>query len=511
MPSNANYPERIEQVTEAFIATNLGWWEHDILQKHTTWSPKCRELYGLFTDREITYADWIATVHPDDFERVEQQVQNAIQSTGYYDEEFTTIGIEDRKLRRVRSIAKVLHNEEGVPVKLAGIIIETTKPEVAKPIAHDGDFQLKLIADTMPQLVWTTLPDGYHDFYNRRWYEYTGLTHDKTKGESWNDVLHPDDQERAWKIWNHSLQTGEPYEIEYRFKRYDGQYRWFLGRALPQRDENGSIVKWYGTCTDIHDQKTASELLEQRVIQRTQELEIRNKELEQFAYVSHHDLQEPLRKILTFSDMVKLESYDRLTEPSRKRLDKVMDAAHRMRMALTDVLNFASLSKEEQFTPVALNEVLANVHSDLELLLAEKNANLYSEELPIINAVQGQMHQLLYNLVNNALKFSKAGQAPIINITCRALSTKEISELSQLEHGKPYYEITIKDNGIGFHQEDSDKIFEIFQRLHSKHAYEGTGIGLALCRKIVLNHGGLIWAEGKDAEGATFKIVLPAK
>ncbi|RYD59112.1 MAG: PAS domain S-box protein [Sphingobacteriales bacterium] len=125
------------------------------------------------------------------------------------------------------------------------------------------DAQLHLLADSLPQLVWVTDAQGYHGYYNRKWYEYTGLTYEQTKGEGWNAVLHPGDQRRAFEVWNRSLQTGADYEIEYRFRQSNGQYRWFLGRALPLRDENGQIVKWFGTCTDIHEQKVLKERLEE--------------------------------------------------------------------------------------------------------------------------------------------------------------------------------------------------------------------------------------------------------
>ncbi len=154
-------------------------------------------------------------------------------------------------------------NYEILNVQLEGKIKERT--EELETIVQEFQF----VTDFMPQMVWATQPDGFHDFYNKQWYEYTGLSFEDTKGKGWNEVVHPEDQQRAWKVWNHSLQTGSPYEIEYRFKRFDGEYRWFLGRALPLKDDKGNIVKWFGTCTDIHDQKLANEILEQKVKERT--------------------------------------------------------------------------------------------------------------------------------------------------------------------------------------------------------------------------------------------------
>jgi PAS domain S-box-containing protein len=241
------------------------------------------------------------------------------------------------------------------------------------------------------------------------------------------------------------------------------------------------------------------------------ELEKKTNELEQFAHVSHHDLQEPLRKIIMFSDMIKADSYERLTEASQKRLSRVMDAAQRMGQALKDVLNFASLSQEELFTAVNLNGVLAAVYTDLELVIAEKGATITADALPTINAAPVQMHQLFYNLINNALKFSKPNVSPRIQINCNEISGSTLMAHPELARSKKYHEISVQDNGIGFNPQAAEKIFTMFQRLHTKEAYAGTGIGLALCKKVVINHRGKIWAESNEGKGATFNVLLPAE
>ena len=144
----------------------------------------------------------------------------------------------------------------------------------ARRAASDSDTRFRTLADTMPQMVWSTLPDGYHDYYNARWYDFTGAPVGTTDGEGWNDVFHPDDQDRAWTVWRHSLTTGEPYNIEYRLRHFDGTYRWVLGRALPIRDDTGRITRWFGTCTDIHEQKLALE--EREVISQELSHRIKN-------------------------------------------------------------------------------------------------------------------------------------------------------------------------------------------------------------------------------------------
>jgi light-regulated signal transduction histidine kinase (bacteriophytochrome) len=211
-----------------------------------------------------------------------------------------------------------------------------------------------------------------------------------------------------------------------------------------------------------------------------------------------------------FANLIKSESAEKLSEVALKRLDRVVDAGHRMSQALRDLLNFASLSKEEQLVDTDLNEVVATVQSDLELLVQEKDAMLQYNRLPTIKAIPSQMKQLFYNLINNALKFSKPNQRPQIMIKCEKLIDQELLNDLGLEQYRSCYKFMIQDNGIGFNAEAAEKIFVMFQRLHSREAYTGTGIGLALCKKVVQNHHGKIWAESMPNAGATFTILLPA-
>jgi two-component system CheB/CheR fusion protein len=375
--------------------------------------------------------------------------------------------------------------------------------------------EFKFVTDFMPQMVWATQPDGYHDFYNKGWFDYTGLDFNETKGKGWNDVVHPDDQQRALKVWKHSLETGEPYEIEYRFKRFDGEYRWFLGRALPLRNEHNEIVKWFGTCTDIHDQKLANEILEQKVKERTNELQKTNVELEasntellQFASVASHDLKEPLRKIHIFSNLIK-DRYLANMDGAAEYIDRVITASARMTKLINDLLTFTRLSINSTFENVSLNRLVDEVMSDLELVISEKHAIIEVDNLPKIDAITGQIRQVFQNIISNALKFSKKEERPRIKITCEIVDRCAI-DAKRNEHGE-FCRITIKDNGIGFDSQYAEKIFTIFQRLHTKEQYDGTGIGLAITRKIIEKHKGIIAATGKDGEGAKFIMVLPLK
>lgn len=238
-----------------------------------------------------------------------------------------------------------------------------------------------------------------------------------------------------------------------------------------------------------------------------EELLLRNNELEQFAYIASHDLQEPLRKITTFSKLLN-ESLV-LNEKQRDYFNRIIKSSNRMSNLIRDVLDYSRLARsEEQFVEVDLNEILNTVKVDFELLIEEKDAVINSDILPKIPGIYLQLTQLFFNLLSNSLKFSK--ERPLINITCRKLNTEEVNNIIELNANKSYYLIDFQDNGIGFEQQFSRQIFTIFQRLNDKHSYAGTGIGLALCKKIVENHNGHLTATSEPGQGAVFHVYLPA-
>jgi two-component system CheB/CheR fusion protein len=260
--------------------------------------------------------------------------------------------------------------------------------------------------------------------------------------------------------------------------------------------------------------------LERKVQERTQllketnvDLEHSNKNLEQFAFIASHDLQEPLRKIRTFSSILAEDFSDQLSAEGKKVVNRINTSSERLSILIQDVLNFSRIENSKNvYVTTDLKNILKNVIEDFHLLISEKNAVIQIENLPTIEIIPHQINQLFYNLISNSLKFSSTSVQPTINVSSRIISANEVTQFPSLNRMLTYCEIIIKDNGIGFEEKYAERIFGIFQRLHTIQEFSGTGIGLALCKKIIVNHHGEIFAKSKqNGEGAAFHVILPLK
>ncbi len=409
---------------------------------------------------------------------------------------------------------------------LATVIDITERRKKQDEIASQ-EAKFRFLAESMPQMVWTADADGEVDYYNSKWFEYTGWNPEWSQGFRWERVVHPHDVEGAIRVWQRSVATGKAYNVEYRLRRaVDGVYRWHLGRALALKNEQGDIVKWFGTCTDVEDYKSAEaenlhlrEELEDRVVLRTSELESANiqltefsrkleesnRELQDFASVAAHDLQEPLRKVQAFGDRLKAFFANGNLDPTAlDYLDRMLRATSRMHALINDLLSFSRVATQARpFESVDLLRIAREVLSDLEETISATGAVVQLESLPVVRADPTQMRQLLQNLIGNSLKFHKPGVVPTVRIWGELMNSPQYPEGAG--------QFVVQDNGIGFDEKYLDRIFTVFQRLHTRAEYEGTGVGLAICRKIVQRHGGEITAVSAPGEGAAFHVILPRR
>lgn len=349
-------------------------------------------------------------------------------------------------------------------------------------------------------------------------YKINGLQPDGTM--DYNKVLeliHPEDRKQMMAATDQALQTKTYPSFLYRVGQ-NGDARIMQAHGSVVTDEQGQVKKLTGTVQDVTEQYSA----QQQLLAKTVELENINTELERFAYVASHDLQEPLRKILTFASLMQKDLDGQLSEKSRVYMEKIIGASTRMQHLIDDVLHFSALQKESlAFEPVDLNACIRQVLSDLEVQITQTGATVQVDSLPTLEAVSPLLTQLFQNLISNAIKFRKKDTLPVVEIRGQVLTGdalvarygKEDRFLTPLQQGfwqaESFLQLTILDNGIGFEQAYAQKIFELFQRLHSHSTYEGTGIGLAICKRIVEQHHGVIRATGQLNKGATFTIILP--
>ncbi len=414
------------------------------------------------------------------------------------------------------NIRRIIQKSHGKELLLLAIE-DISDHRKGMQIIEQREAWFRAMADSAPVIIWVTDTDRNITFFNKTWFDFTGTSNNSAERDEWLNMLHADDREKFIKIFGDSFATRREFNMEYRLRDNKGNYRWVLCDAKPTYNYAGEFTGFTGTVTDIHGHKKMSEELERRVKRRTNDLleankslERSNSELEQFAYVASHDLQEPLRKILTFSDRLQTRHKAEVSAEAAEYLSKISESSFRMTELIDDLLDFSRVANGENlFEQVDLNEVLSGVLKNVEITIQERQVKIdVQNTLPVINAVRVQMIQLFQNLIGNAIKFSKKKKDPQITLKAELLSP-ELIRKHQLQKNRTYWCLSFRDNGIGFEQEYADQIFVIFKRLNDKRFFPGTGIGLALCKKIVQHHEGIIFAEAKKDLGATFYVVLP--
>jgi PAS domain S-box-containing protein len=370
-------------------------------------------------------------------------------------------------------------------LRLLNESLEEKVQQRTKALAESA-ASLEFVTDTIPQIVWTSPPNGKLDYYNQNWYVYTQLSHEESIAFGWQKVLHPEDIELVTEQWTHAFTTGEKFETEFRLRNgKTGEYRWHLGRALAMKDENGDITKWFGTATDVHDQR-----------QKSEELKKVNEELDNFVYTASHDLKAPLSNLEGLVNLIEDKAGNHETYVDTDLTKMMHKQVYKLKMIVNDLADVGRIEKEvqEDFEKVRVDLLV----EDFKLMNQERMKKLgavIDTSLDSNEIIFSRRHlrSIIHNLLDNALKYSRPGEQPIISLeTSRKLD---------------YWQLSVTDNGIGIQSEFHERVFDMFKRYNR--TSEGTGIGLYIIKRVAEKYGGTVKVDSTPDQGSTFIVRIP--
>ena len=494
-----------KQAQERAHIGNFIWY---LKSNQIRWSDELYRIYGLDPHGEpIRFEKFADMLGQKERELILDQVQNAIASRQPADFNLR-ITLPDKKTKILNIKADVIFDENNHPAKVIGTTQDITEKQElmdqlqkseaqlkqAQAISHIGSWEEDITSRT---LSWSDEVFRIYGLEPRK----DGITQDEVIR-----FRHPDDDELIREQFAHAIATHEPIDVSFRIILPDNTIRHLQVKAEVLTDNNNKAVKLFGTVQDITKIVEAEMVLQQK----NKQLQQSNANLEEFAYVASHDMKEPLRKISTFGEMLLSLTKDNLSTQAKMYVDRMIEGGKRMQKMIDNLLELSTIAHNKAFARASLQEALDKARLDLELKIKENNATITSDGLPEAVVIQSQFEQLFLNLIGNSLKFRRPDVAPVINITHKLLTTAEATKNGLLP-GFKYLRIRLKDNGIGFEPEYADKIFGMFQRLHGKVDFEGSGIGLAIVKKIVEHHGGIIYAKGQLNHGAAFTVIVPVR
>jgi PAS domain S-box-containing protein len=507
--------ERLYKQAQAI--SHVGNWTWDIRANKISWSDELYKIFGLWPqDEEVTFERYLSFIHADDREKALTYIKQTLSNHQPFENTYTAV-LDNDDVKYIHSKGEVELDATGKPVKLYGICQDVTEQQVtSRQLQRNREF-IQKIADVTPSIITSyNIHTGQYVFVNQGMETLLGYSADEVlKGgvEFVAAKVHPDDIPSLMEKNNAAIEEANKNssenevmaEFKYRVLHKNGTYRWLhtYGTVF-DRNSAGQVEHVLNVSVDITEQEEAERDLHQKNMQLQQS----NSSLEEYAYVASHDLKEPLRKISTFGDRLMVSQYEHLNDDGKLYLDKIINSSRRMQAMINDLLSISMIAGNKSFEPYSLQKILDEVQQTLEYKIEEKEATIVVDEMPVVSIVPSQFRQLFQNLISNSLKFTRDGEKPHISISGKYLRRQDVL-LYELAIAKKYLQISVTDNGIGFDNRFASKIFTIFQRLHGKDEYEGTGIGLAICKKIAENHGGTIFAESKLGEGTTFHIIIP--
>ena len=451
----------------------------------TSWNKGAERLFG-YTAQEAVGKTVTELLIPEDRWEEEPNILARLRRGERVDHFETVRRRKDGTRLDISLTISPVKDGDGRIVGASKIARDITEAKRIRQSLVESEARFRQLADAMPQMVWTALPDGHIDYYNERWYEFTGFSSDHDGDSDWARIFHPQDLGKAVQDFRAATESAEPFGMDCRlWDRREGRWRWFVLRALPVHNAEGRITKWFGAYTDIDHQKRVE-----------QDLRRANDGLEQFAFSASHDLQEPLRAIKIYGELLTRRHADKLDGQALEYMRHLRDGASRIEALVRDLLTYVETLKCERSVEIAdANEALANALANLSNAVSESGAKVSADPLPSVSMSRIHLQQLFQNLIGNAIKYRSAGKMPRVQIA------------AQRQNGD--WVFAVADNGIGIDPQYKEHIFGLFKRLHTNGEYAGTGIGLAICRRIVDQYGGRIWVDSALGEGSTFRFTVP--